>query len=64
MRNAYKILIGKPDGKKPLGRRRRRWEDNMKMKIAVFWVVAPCSTDGSEVLAAFIIWAMMEAAST
>jgi hypothetical protein len=26
MRNAYNILVGKPDGKKPLGRPRRRWE--------------------------------------
>jgi hypothetical protein len=28
MRNAYKILIGKPEGRRPLGRHRRRWEDN------------------------------------
>jgi hypothetical protein len=28
-----KILIGKPEGKKPLGRRRRRWEDNIKMGL-------------------------------
>jgi len=28
---AYMILVGKPDGKKPLGRTRRRLEDNMKM---------------------------------
>jgi hypothetical protein len=27
MKNAYKILIGKPEGKRPLGRPRRRWED-------------------------------------
>jgi hypothetical protein len=26
MRNAYNILVGKPEGKKPLGRHRRRWE--------------------------------------
>jgi hypothetical protein len=31
MRNAYKILVGKPKGKRPLGR--RRWEDNIKMGI-------------------------------
>jgi hypothetical protein len=29
MRNAYKILVGKPEGKRPLGRPRRRWEDNI-----------------------------------
>jgi hypothetical protein len=30
-RNAYRILFGKPDGKKLLGRPRCRWEDNIKM---------------------------------
>jgi hypothetical protein len=30
-RNAYRILVGKPEGKIPLGRRRRRWVDNIKM---------------------------------
>jgi hypothetical protein len=33
MRNAYKIFIGKPDGKRPLGRHRRRWEDNIRVDI-------------------------------
>jgi hypothetical protein len=33
MRNAYKMLVGKPGGKRPLGRRRRRWEDNIKMDV-------------------------------
>jgi hypothetical protein len=28
-RNAYRILVGKPEGKRPLGRPRRRWEDNI-----------------------------------
>jgi len=27
MRNAYRILVGKPEGKRPLGRPRRRWEN-------------------------------------
>ena len=27
------MLVGKPEGKRPLGRRRRRWEDNIKMDI-------------------------------
>jgi hypothetical protein len=31
MRNAYKILLGKFKGKRPLGRRRRRWEDDIGM---------------------------------
>jgi hypothetical protein len=29
MRNVYKILVGKPQVKRPLGRPRRRWEDNI-----------------------------------
>jgi hypothetical protein len=32
-RNAYRILVGKPKGKKPLGRPRRRWVDNIKMDL-------------------------------
>ncbi|KAJ4431642.1 hypothetical protein ANN_20241 [Periplaneta americana] len=30
-RNAYRVLVGRPEGKRPLGRPRRRWEDNIKM---------------------------------
>jgi hypothetical protein len=30
-RNAYGILVRKPEGKKSLGRQRRRWEDNIRM---------------------------------
>jgi hypothetical protein len=33
MRNAYTILVGKPAGKRPLGRPRRRWEDNIRMDL-------------------------------
>jgi len=29
----YKMLVGKPEGKRPLGRPRRRWEDNIGMKL-------------------------------
>ena len=29
----YRVLVGKPDGKKPLVRPRRRWDDNIKMDI-------------------------------
>jgi hypothetical protein len=32
-RNAYRILVGKPEGKRPLGRSRRRWADNIKMDL-------------------------------
>ena len=30
-RGVYRVLMGKPEGKRPLGRPRRRWEDNIKM---------------------------------
>ena len=29
-KGVHKVLVGKPDGKRPLGRPRRRWEDNIK----------------------------------
>jgi hypothetical protein len=32
-RNAYRILVGKPEGKRPLRRPRRRWKDNIKMDL-------------------------------
>jgi hypothetical protein len=32
-RNAYRILVGKPEGKRPLGRPRRRWVGNIKMDL-------------------------------
>jgi hypothetical protein len=32
-RNAYRIMVGKPEGKRPLGRPRRRWGDNIKMDL-------------------------------
>jgi hypothetical protein len=44
-RNAYRILMGKPEGRRPLGRPRRRWVDNIKMDlreigwVGVDWVV-------------------------
>jgi hypothetical protein len=33
MRGAYNILVGRPEGRRPLGRPRRRWEDNIKMYL-------------------------------
>ena len=32
-RGVYKVLVGKPEGKRPLGRPRRGWEDNIKMDL-------------------------------
>jgi hypothetical protein len=34
-RKAYRILVGKPEGKRPLERNRRRWEDDIKMDLQV-----------------------------
>jgi hypothetical protein len=39
--NAYRILVGMPEGKKPLGRQRRRWVDNIKMNLrwdGIVWI--------------------------
>jgi hypothetical protein len=33
MRNAYKTLVGRPEGKRPFGRSRRRWEDNIRIVL-------------------------------
>ena len=32
-RGVYRVLVGKPGGERPLGRPRRRWEDNIKMHL-------------------------------
>jgi hypothetical protein len=34
-RKVYKFLVGKPEGKRPLGRPRRRWEDGIRMDLRV-----------------------------
>jgi hypothetical protein len=42
--NSYRILVGKPGGKRPLGRPRRRWVDNIKMDLreiggdGMYWI--------------------------
>ena len=43
-RGVYRVLVGKPEGKRPRGRPRRRWEDNIKMGLqevgygGVYWI--------------------------
>jgi hypothetical protein len=43
-RNAYRLLVGKPEGKRPLVRQRRRWVDNIRMDLGevgwgdVYWI--------------------------
>jgi hypothetical protein len=32
-RKVYKVLVGKPEGKRPLGRPRRKWEDGIRMDL-------------------------------
>jgi hypothetical protein len=32
-RGVYRVMVGKPDKTSPLGRQRRRWEDNIKMEL-------------------------------
>jgi hypothetical protein len=32
-RGVHRVLVGKPEGKSPLGRPKRRWEDNIKMDV-------------------------------
>jgi len=35
----YRVLVGKPEGKSPLGRPRRRWDDNIKIDLQKVWTV-------------------------
>ena len=41
-RNAYRVLVGKPESKRPLGMPKRRWEDNIKMDL----MEVDCDLDG------------------
>jgi hypothetical protein len=48
-RNAYRILVGNPEGKRPLGRPRRRWVNNIKMDLrqdAMVWIWLRIGTSG------------------
>jgi hypothetical protein len=50
-RNAYRLLVGKPEGRRPLGRPRRKWFQNIRMDLVeVGWgdVGLECSTNGAE----------------
>jgi hypothetical protein len=37
-RTAYRLLVGKPEGKRPLGRPKHRWADNIKMDLVRDWM--------------------------
>jgi hypothetical protein len=50
-RGAYRILVGRPEGRRPLGRPKRRWEDNIKMDLqgvgwGMDWIDLPQDRDG------------------
>jgi hypothetical protein len=51
-RGAYRVLVGKPEGKRPLGRPRRRWVDNIRMHLQevgcgdVDWIGLAQNRDG------------------
>ena len=47
-RSAFKILTGKPTGKRPLGRYRRRWEDNIKMDLEEIVIIAGNWVDSAQ----------------
>jgi hypothetical protein len=55
-RNVYRLLVGRPEGKRPLGRPRRRWIDNIKMDLleigvnVVDWLVWLRIGTGGELL--------------
>jgi hypothetical protein len=69
-RNAYRILVGKPDGKRPLGRPRHRWVDNINMDLreigwgGMNWIdlaqdrgpVESSCEDGNEALGSIKCW--------
>ena len=51
-RNVYWVWVGKPGGKRPLGRPRRKWEDNIKLDFQAMvcggmdWIGLPQNRDG------------------
>ena len=52
-RNAYRALMGNPEGTRPLGRPKRRWEDNIKMDLREVgcdprdgWILLKIGTNG------------------
>ena len=46
--SAFKILIGKPTGKRPLGRPRRRWEDSIRMDLEEIGISAGNWVDSAQ----------------
>jgi hypothetical protein len=67
-RNAYRILMGMPEGKRPLGRQRRRWVDNIKMAlreygmvwIGLIWLRIETSEHGNKPSGSIKCWEVLE----
>jgi hypothetical protein len=48
MRSAYSIFVGRPEGKRPLGRPRHRWEYNIRLELReIGYKVGGCGLDAS-----------------
>ena len=71
-RGLYRVLVGKPQGKRPLGRPRRRWEDNVKTYLveierggmdcsgSVYGQVADCWEDGNDLRGFIDCWEFID----
>jgi hypothetical protein len=47
-RKVYKVLVGKPEGRRPLGRPRRRWEDGIRMDLREIGLGCGLDSTGSK----------------
>jgi hypothetical protein len=65
-RNVYRLLVGKSEGKRPLGRLRRRWIDNIKMDLLeTGWVQVESSCIiGNEPLGSIKCWELPNGCTT
>jgi hypothetical protein len=60
-RGLYRVLVGKPEGKRPLGRTRRRWVDNIRMDLQevecgyVDWIVLAQDRERSRTLVSAVM---------
>jgi len=57
-RGVYRVLVGKPEGKRPLGRPRRRWVDNIRMdlqEVGLDWIGLAQVRDGWRTLVSAVM---------
>jgi hypothetical protein len=62
-RNAYRILVGKPEGKRILGRPRRRWVDNIKIDLREIGRVEGSCEHGHEPSGSLKCWEVLSSVS-